>query len=76
MPPSSVPAQHKRLVIASANPGKVSEFRNLLADLPFELTSLGELGLTAAELTAADKNRRSHRGIASAALLRALCGLS
>jgi XTP/dITP diphosphohydrolase len=35
-----------------------------------------ELGLTAAELTAADKNRRSHRGIASAALLRALCGLS
>ncbi len=45
MPPSSVPAQHKRLVVASANPGKLSEFRHLLADAPFALTSLGELGL-------------------------------
>ena len=35
-----------------------------------------ELGLTAAEHTAADKNRLSHRGIASAALLQALRAVS
>jgi XTP/dITP diphosphohydrolase len=45
MPPSSAPAQLRRLVVASANPGKLSEFRDLLADAPFALTSLGELGL-------------------------------
>ncbi len=53
MPPSSVPAQHKRLVVASANPGKLTEFRHLLADAPFELTSLGELGLPSPEETGA-----------------------
>ena len=51
MLPSSVPAQHKRLVVASANPGKLSEFRRLLADAPFDLTSLGELGLPSPEET-------------------------
>jgi XTP/dITP diphosphohydrolase len=35
----------KRLVVATANPGKLREFRSLLAGLPFELTSLAELGL-------------------------------
>ena len=45
MPHSSAPAPHKRLVVASANPGKLREFRCLLAGLPFELTSLAELRL-------------------------------
>jgi len=34
-----------RLVVATANPGKLREFRALLAGLPFELTSLAELKL-------------------------------
>jgi XTP/dITP diphosphohydrolase len=49
MPPNSVPAPRKRLVVASANPGKLLEFRKLLADTKFELTSLGELGLPSPE---------------------------
>jgi XTP/dITP diphosphohydrolase len=44
MPHSSVPAP-RRLVVATANPGKLREFRSLLAGLPFELDSLAELGL-------------------------------
>jgi XTP/dITP diphosphohydrolase len=51
MPPSSAPAPRKRLVIASANAGKLAEFRALLADLPFDLTSLGEMGLPSPEET-------------------------
>jgi XTP/dITP diphosphohydrolase len=35
----------KRLVVATANSGKLREFRSLLAGLPFELTNLAELGL-------------------------------
>jgi XTP/dITP diphosphohydrolase len=35
----------KRLVVATANPGKLCEFRSLLAGLPYALTSLAELGL-------------------------------
>jgi XTP/dITP diphosphohydrolase len=53
MPPSSVPAPRRRLVVASANSGKLSEFRDLLADAPFDLTSLGELGLPSPEETGA-----------------------
>jgi XTP/dITP diphosphohydrolase len=37
------------LIIATGNPGKLLEFRALLADFPFELHSLGEMGITAAE---------------------------
>jgi XTP/dITP diphosphohydrolase len=51
MPPSSAPAPRKRLVIASANAGKLAEFRALLADLPFDLTSLGEMALPSPEET-------------------------
>jgi XTP/dITP diphosphohydrolase len=51
MPPNSVPALRKRLVVASANAGKLSELRDLLADAPFDLTSLGELGLASPEET-------------------------
>jgi XTP/dITP diphosphohydrolase len=35
----------KRLVVATANPGKLREFRSLLAGLRYELISLAELGL-------------------------------
>ena len=43
----------RRLVIATANSGKLREFRSLLAGLPFELTSSGELGLSQPEETSA-----------------------
>lgn len=51
MPRSSAPVPGmpiqapKRLVVATANPGKLREFRSLLAGLPYELSSLAELGL-------------------------------
>jgi len=48
-----VRAPAKRLVVASANPGKLSEFRHLLGAAPFELTSLGELNLPSPEETGA-----------------------
>jgi XTP/dITP diphosphohydrolase len=44
MPPKPPPVRPRPLVIATANAGKLREFRELLADLPFELHSLGELG--------------------------------
>jgi XTP/dITP diphosphohydrolase len=53
MRPSSVPAPAKRLVVASANPGKLSEFRRLLSGAPFDLTSLGELKLPSPQETGA-----------------------
>jgi XTP/dITP diphosphohydrolase len=43
----------KRLVIATANAGKLREFRSLLAGLPFELTSSAELNLPSPEETGA-----------------------
>jgi XTP/dITP diphosphohydrolase len=45
MPPNRVLVQRRPLVLASANPGKLSEFRQLLAQAPFDLTSIGALGL-------------------------------
>jgi XTP/dITP diphosphohydrolase len=39
------------LVVATANPGKLREFRSLLAGLPFEPTSLAELALPSPEET-------------------------
>ena len=39
----------RRLIVATANPGKLREFRSLLAALPFELISLAELGLPSPE---------------------------
>ncbi|MDP6548813.1 MAG: non-canonical purine NTP pyrophosphatase [Dehalococcoidia bacterium] len=35
-----------RLLIATRNPGKVREFRRLLQDVPYELVSLEDLGIT------------------------------
>jgi XTP/dITP diphosphohydrolase len=55
MPPNSSRAPldgtPRRLVVATANPGKLREFRALLAGLPFELVSLGELQLPSPEET-------------------------
>jgi XTP/dITP diphosphohydrolase len=55
MPPSSSPAPLKegtrRLVVATANPGKLREFRALLEGLPFELVSLADLSLPSPEET-------------------------
>jgi XTP/dITP diphosphohydrolase len=45
----SSPRAAGRLVVATANPGKLREFRALLAGLPFELTSLAELALPSPE---------------------------
>jgi len=45
MPHSSTLAPSRRLVVATANPGKLREFRSLLAGLPFEPAGLAELGI-------------------------------
>ena len=37
------------LIVATNNPGKLREFRALLANLPFDLRGLGELGATSPE---------------------------
>jgi XTP/dITP diphosphohydrolase len=49
MPRSSPPVPLEPLIVATTNPGKLQEFRALLADLPFDLRSLGELGITPPE---------------------------
>jgi XTP/dITP diphosphohydrolase len=41
------------LIVATSNPGKLREFRALLAGLPFDLRSLGELGVASPEETGA-----------------------
>jgi len=45
--------QRRRLIVATGNQGKLREFRALLADLPYELLGLGELGVAAPEETGA-----------------------
>ena len=49
MPHSKTPALLERLVVASANPGKLREFKSLLEGLRFELSSLAELKLPSPE---------------------------
>jgi len=46
-----VPALRERLVVATGNPGKLREFRDLLAGLPYEVVSQGDLGIAAPEET-------------------------
>jgi len=48
---SRAPAPHRRLIIASANPGKLREFRSLLAGLPFSVVGAAALGLKSPEET-------------------------
>jgi XTP/dITP diphosphohydrolase len=45
MPHNRTPAPFERLVVASANSGKLREFRSLFEGLPFGLTGLAELAL-------------------------------
>ena len=45
MPPSSSPVARSPLIVATGNPGKLREFRALLAELPFDLVGLAELGV-------------------------------
>jgi XTP/dITP diphosphohydrolase len=40
---------NRPLIVATSNPGKLREFRALLADFPFDLHSLGELGIASPE---------------------------
>jgi len=44
-------SRRERLVIATGNPGKLREFRNLLADLPYEVVGQSELGIATPEET-------------------------
>jgi XTP/dITP diphosphohydrolase len=44
-------ARREPLVIATGNPGKLREFRELLADLPFDVVGLSDLGCDAPEET-------------------------
>jgi len=49
MRPSKAPVARKPLIVATSNPGKLREFGALLSDLPFELHSLGDLGIASPE---------------------------
>jgi len=49
MRPSKAPVPSRPLIVATSNPGKLREFGALLADLPFELHSLAELGVVSPE---------------------------
>ena len=51
MKPNKLPAPLKRLVIASSNPGKLREFRELLAGLAFDPVGQSSLGVSPAEET-------------------------
>jgi XTP/dITP diphosphohydrolase len=51
MPPNSAPVPRRTLIVATGNPGKLREFRALLADLPFDICSLRERGIAAPEET-------------------------
>jgi XTP/dITP diphosphohydrolase len=53
MPPSKAHVPHRPLIIATTNPGKLREFRALLAGLHFDLKSLGELCIAPAAETGA-----------------------
>jgi XTP/dITP diphosphohydrolase len=48
-PPSKALVVREPLIVATSNAGKLREFRALLSDLPFELHSLGELGVAPPE---------------------------
>jgi XTP/dITP diphosphohydrolase len=66
--------RRRPLVIATANPGKLREFRALLADLPFDLYSLGELEVAPPEETGSSflENAllKARHAAAAAAVLR------
>ena len=49
MPHNSLHAPRSRLIIASHNPGKLQEFRSLLADMPFDLEAMSLHNVAAPE---------------------------
>lgn len=49
MPGACLSVLRRPLVVATHNPGKLREFRALLADLPFDLRGLAELGVASPE---------------------------
>jgi XTP/dITP diphosphohydrolase len=51
MPHNSPHVARRRLVVATGNPGKLREFRALLADLAFDVIAQSELGVDAPEET-------------------------
>jgi XTP/dITP diphosphohydrolase len=70
---------HAPLVLATGNPGKLLEFRALLADFPFELHSQGELGIAAAVesgSTFLENAMLKARHAAAAASAAGICGVS
>ena len=77
MPPSSVHVPRRPLIVATGNPGKLLEFRALLADLPFDIRSLGELGIASPEETGASflENALLKARHAAAAAAAAAAGL-
>jgi XTP/dITP diphosphohydrolase len=78
MPLSSAHVVRRPLIVATSNPGKLREFRALLADLPFDLHSLGELGVAAPEETGTSflENAMLKARHAAAAAAAGLCGAS
>jgi XTP/dITP diphosphohydrolase len=54
LPNGEVPrreAHRQPLIVATGNPGKLREFRDLLADLPFDVIAQSDLGIAAVEET-------------------------
>jgi XTP/dITP diphosphohydrolase len=79
MRPSSLHVHLRPLIVATSNPGKLREFRALLAGLPFDLHSLGELGVAAPEETGAsfaENAMLKARHAVAAALAAGLGGIS
>jgi XTP/dITP diphosphohydrolase len=75
MPHNSPPAPARRLVVATGNPGKLAEFRQLLAGLPFEVVGQAALGVAPVEETGASlrenaliKAHHAHAATGEAAL--------
>jgi XTP/dITP diphosphohydrolase len=79
MPRSWMRVQRRPLIVATGNPGKLRELRALLADLPFDLHGLGELGVTAPEESGAsflENALLKARHAAAAAAAAGFCGAS
>src|SRR5258708_19594789 len=79
MRPSKALVPTRPLIVATGNPGKLREFGALLSDLPFELHSLGELGMASPEESGAsflENALLKARHAAAAPLPAGFCGAS
>jgi XTP/dITP diphosphohydrolase len=79
MLPSWTRVQRRPLIVATSNPGKLQELRALLADLPFDLHGLGELGSAPPEESGAsflENALLKARHAAAAAAAAGFCGAS